>query len=303
MNPKIALVILAAGMGSRYGGLKQIDGVGSHGESIIDFSIYDAIEAGFDKLYLIIRKEHEALFEEHLVAKLRGKIEVEYVYQTLDDLPEGYSLQVAREKPLGTTHALFAARHQVHEAFMICNADDYYGKQAFKDMAVDLRKTIKDYDFSMVGFQLNNTLTDNGSVTRGVCLEVDGTLSEIQEIKQIKRTSPDTVVYEQDGQWLPIAADRLVSMNFWGFTPAIFPLVTEAMREFLDHDLGKDPLKAECLLPMSVGAFITRQQAKVRILPSYDRWFGVTYKEDRQSVVDAFAQFKEAGLYPDELWK
>ncbi len=302
MDKKISLVILAAGMGSRYGGLKQIDAVGSNGESIIDFSIYDAIEAGFNKLYLIIREEHEALFEEHLIGKIRPHIEVEYVFQSLTDIPDGYKVPEGREKPWGTTHALLACRNQVKEPFMVCNADDYYGKQAFKDMAEYLRTDIDETRYCMVGFELENTLTDNGTVTRGVCESKDGYLSDIVEIANIKSEGSKTV-YEENGRWIDLKKGTLVSMNFWGFHPYIFSFLAASFNDFLNHAVAGNPLKAESLLPSTVGDLVHAESATVRILPSYDRWFGVTYKEDKPYVVEKLQSYKESGLYPEDLWK
>lgn len=302
MNKNISLVILAAGMGSRYGGLKQIDTVGSQGESIIDFSIYDAIEAGFNKLYLIIREEHQSLFEEHLIKNIRSKIDVEYVFQKLTDCPEGFSVPEGREKPWGTSHALQACRHQVKEPFMICNADDYYGKQAFKDMASYLTNEVNDKDFSMVGFSVENTLTDNGTVTRGVCQSKEQWLSDIVEISNLKAEG-DNIVYEEEGQWVTLPKGTLVSMNFWGFTPHIFTLMNDLLVNFFKTDVPINPLKSECLLPTDIGTLVHEKKIRIRILPSVDRWFGVTYKEDKPFVVETLQGYKNNGYYPEYLWK
>lgn len=303
MSKNISLVILAAGMGSRYGSLKQIDAVGSQGESIIDFSIYDAIEAGFTKLYLIIRKEHETIFEESLVAKLRGKIEVEYIHQSLEDIPVGYSVPEGREKPWGTTHAVWAGRHQVKEPFMVCNADDYYGKQAFKDMANYLQNEIDAVNYSMVGFQLVNTLTDNGTVTRGICQQDNGYLVGVVETSNIQREGNHVITTTETGEKEIISEDALASMNFWGFTPAVFAQLEVDFINFLNEEVAGNPLKSESLLPTTIGKAVDAKFASVKILPSFDRWFGVTYKEDKPYVVETLRTYKEKGLYPENLWK
>lgn len=301
MNKK-ALVILAAGMGSRYGGLKQIDHVGDHGESIIDFSIYDAIRSGFSKLYLIIRKEHESLFEENLVRKIRPFIEVAYVYQQADDLPKGITTDVVREKPWGTTHALWACRHQVTEPFVAINADDFYGRNAFELIGTFLDETVTDELYGMVGYRLANTLSDHGSVTRGVCAVKDGYLDKINEVMKIEPQAGQ-VVYQVDDTWVPIDAKTPVSMNFWGFTPAIFAQLDELLVEFFTRDLVHNPQKGEALLPNSVGRLIDQGVCKVRVLTSEQRWFGVTYREDKPGVVAQIQKYKDEGLYPNDLWQ
>ena len=220
-NQEPALAILAAGMGSRYGGLKQIDTVGNNGESIIDFSIYDAIEAGFKKVYLIIQEKYEEAFDKELGNKIRDHIEVEYVYQALEDIPEGYTIPEGREKPWGTTHALLSLKGHVSEPFIILNADDYYGKQAFKKMYKYLTEDVKDDEFALMGYQLANTLSDSGSVTRGVCEVEDGFLQDIVEIKKIIKEDGQAKFENKDGQWESIAGDTLVSMNFWAYTKRI----------------------------------------------------------------------------------
>lgn len=299
---KISLVILAAGMGSRYGGLKQIDTVGNNGESIIDFTIYDAIQAGFNKLYLIIRREHEAAFESALIHKVRDLIEVEYVFQELNDLPEGYSVPEGREKPWGTTHALWVCRNQVKEAFMICNADDYYGKDAFKTMAEFLRNDVQDNRYALVAYRLENTLSDSGSVTRGVCRVEDNRLTAVEEIAKIQREG-DKVVYEKDGGWHAFEDSRFVSMNFWGFTPHVFNLAERQLIRFLDEKVEDNPMKAEHVIPTMVGETLDEGLYEMRLLSSENSWFGVTYQEDKPYVVEQFRKFKEDGVYPFDLWR
>lgn len=298
MKKDLTLVILAAGMGSRYGGLKQIDKFGINGEAIIDFSIYDAIEAGFNKLVLIIRKEHEEIFEEVLVAPIRKHIDVEYAFQDVNDVPDWFEIPEGREKPWGTTHALLSAKENVTTPFMICNADDYYGKEAFKVMA-DFLNEVADNEASMMGYVLDNTLTDHGTVTRGVCESVDGYLNKIVETEGIKRT--DLGVVDGDNNIIPDGT--LVSMNFWGFTPDIFNLMEDKFVEFLKDDVNKDPLKAEALLPNDVGDLVEAGKLKVSVLETSDSWFGVTYQEDKPKVLETFKKFQTTGVYPEKLWK
>lgn len=298
MKKDLTLVILAAGMGSRYGGLKQIDKFGINGEAIIDFSIYDAIEAGFNKLVLIIRKEHEEIFEEVLVAPIRKHIDVEYAFQDVNDVPDWFEIPEGREKPWGTTHALLSAKENVTTPFMICNADDYYGKKAFKVMA-DFLNEVADNEASMMGYVLDNTLTDHGTVTRGVCESVDGYLNKIVETEGIKRT--DLGVVDGDNNIIPDGT--LVSMNFWGFTPDIFNLMEDKFVEFLKDDVNKDPLKAEALLPNDVGDLVEAGKLKVSVLETSDSWFGVTYQEDKPKVLETFKKFQTTGVYPEKLWK
>lgn len=296
----LTLVILAAGMGSRYGGLKQIDKFGANGEAIIDFSIFDAIEAGFNKLVLIIRKEHEEIFEEVLVKNVRPHIEVEYAFQDRNDVPEWFTVPEGREKPWGTTHALLAAKNHVDSAFVIINADDYYGKESFVEMARFLREDVKDDHAAMMGFIVDNTITDNGTVTRGVCQTEGGYLTDIVEMDGIKRTEAG-VVGGPDGTL--IEDGTKVSMNFWGFTPEIFNLMESKFEAFLKNDVDANPLKSEALLPNDVGLLIKDGVLKVQVLSTPERWFGVTYQEDKPMVLKQFAEFQSSGKYPEKLWK
>ncbi len=300
-NP--SLVILAAGMGSRYGGLKQIDTVGNNGESIIDFSIYDAIEAGFKKVYLIIRKEHEAAFRTALTDKLTGFIDVEFIYQDMSDLPGGFVMPEGRIKPWGTTHALWACRHQVKEPFMICNADDYYGKNAYKTMLKFLNLGVSDSVFGMVGYRLDKTLSDSGSVSRGVCQVADGVLSGVTEWRRIKRSDGKIVCSQDEVSWQELDPQALVSMNFWGFTPKVFELAERQLLRFLEAKLAQDPLKCEHVIPTLIGETLQEGSYQVRVMSSENTWFGVTYQEDKPYVVDQFARFKIERQYPFDLWK
>ena len=300
-NP--SLVILAAGMGSRYGGLKQIDTVGNNGESIIDFSIYDAIEAGFKKVYLIIRQEHEKAFREALVDQVRKFVEVEFIYQDMHDLPKGFSAPTDRIKPWGTTHALWACRKQVKEAFMICNADDYYGKEAFKVMFEFLTHHTNDKHFSMVGYKLLNTLSDSGTVTRGVCEVSNHKLTGIVEIKKIKKEDSKAVYTLDETKWLSLDDQALVSMNFWGFTPAIFAIAEKQFINFLNRELSLKPLVCEHVIPTMISETLNDHLFDIQVLSSHSVWFGVTYQEDKPYVISQFEKYKSDKLYPYDLWK
>lgn len=300
---KPTLVILAAGMGSRYGGMKQIDGVGSHGEPIIEFSIYDAYQAGFRKVVLIIKKEHEELFKNALTDRIaRNGMEIEFAYQDMNNIPEGFTVPEGREKPWGTTHALLACKGVVNEPFAIINADDFYGRDAYKVIYDYLTTDVADGKYAMVGFKCLNTLTENGTVTRGLCEEKDGNLSHIVEIQKIA-LQDGHAVYEEDGEWKPIDDDALVSMNFWGFTPKIFDDLEPIFTEFLKENLEKNPMKCEHVIPTAVGQLVSEDKVTVKMLSSKDKWFGVTYKEDKPDVVAKIAEKKANGEYPDVLWK
>jgi NDP-sugar pyrophosphorylase family protein len=299
-NP--SLVILAAGMGSRYGGLKQIDAVGSNHESIIDFTIYDAIQAGFKKVYLIIRREHEAAFEKALTQRIRPFIDVAYIFQDMQDLPDGFSAPSERVKPWGTTHALWAARHHVREPFMICNADDYYGKEAFKTMHHFLTTQVSDTQFSLMGYRLGNTLSDSGAVTRGVCEVRAGRLVGIVERSKIMRDHDRIIFVNDEDRWETIDAQHLVSMNFWGFTPAIFTIAEQQLSAFLRREISVNPLSCEHVLPTMIGETLASGAYTMHTLASENTWFGVTYQEDKPAVVAALQSYKQAGLYPFDLW-
>lgn len=301
---KPTLVILAAGMGSRYGGMKQIDGVGSHGEPIIEFSIYDAYRAGFRKVVLIIRREHEELFRKALTDRVSaGGMEVDFAYQDMADIPEEFTVPEGREKPWGTTHALLACRNIVHEPFAIINADDFYGKDAYQVVYNYLSEEITDDSYAMVGFRCLNTLTENGTVTRGLCEEKDGYLTSIREIQKIALKDGHAIYEADNGEWKTMDDNSLVSMNFWGFTPKIFEELDPIFRNFLSKNLEKNPLKCEHVIPTAIGTLVSEGKCRVRMLSSKDRWFGVTYKEDKPDVVARIAEKKASGEYPDVLWK
>lgn len=296
------LVILAAGMGSRYGGMKQIDGVGNHGEPIIEFSIYDAKQAGFENVVLIIKREHEEAFKQALTNKLEGKINVRFAYQDMCNIPEGFTVPEGRVKPWGTTHALLACKGIVDGPFAIINADDFYGRDAYKVIYDFLTTEVKDNQYAMVGYPCINTLTDNGTVTRGLCQEDENKcLASIVEIQKIAKKDGHAV-YEDNGEWKEISDNSLVSMNFWGFTPAIFKDMEEIFAKFLQEHLEENPLKCEHVIPTAVGTLVKEHKCSVKMLSSKDAWFGVTYKEDNPNVMQKIQEMKDAGIYPDQLW-
>ena len=299
---KPTLVILAAGMGSRYGGLKQVDAVGNHGEAIIDFTIFDAIEAGFKKVVFIIRKEHEEIFEKNFAAKLRKFVEVGYAYQDLNDIPEGCTIPEGREKPWGTTHALLACRSVITEdPFVICNADDFYGKDAFVKIMEYMKKDTADDEYAMVGYKLANTLSENGTVTRGFCENTNGHLSKIREVLKIRKTATGAE-YEENGEWIACDPQTPVSMNFWALKPSVFPKLERVFKEQFAAGVAGNPIKYEALLPNNIGDLVKNDECKVHILTSNDSWFGVTYREDKPFVVEKVAQYKAEGKYPEYLW-
>ncbi len=303
---KPTLVILAAGMGSRYGGLKQIDPVDDKGHKIIDFSIYDAVRAGFGKVVFIIKKENEKDFRECVGDAVSKHIAVEYVYQELDNVPEGFEIPQGRVKPWGTAHAILCCRDVVKEPFAVINADDYYGRSAYEELYRFLT-THKDDDkfrYAMVGYRLGNTLTENGSVARGVCVTDEaGFLQEIAERTKIVRTADGAAFTEDDGAtWTPLPLDTPVSMNMWAFSPSILEELGTAVGRFFAEEVGKNPLKSECFLPIEVDKLLKSGKATVEVLHSADKWFGVTYKEDKPYVVESIAKLKADGVYPDVLW-
>ena len=303
---KPILVVMAAGMGSRYGGLKQIDPVGKNGEIIMDFSIYDAMRAGFSKVIFIIKEERLQDFKEVVGDRVSRYIPVEYAFQKLDDLPEGFSVPEGREKPWGTGHAVLAARDLIDAPFAVINADDFYGGEAFQEIGAFL-ETAEDGEkahWAMVGYQLQNTLTENGHVARGVCVEKDGILETVVERTRIEKRA-DGPAYTEDGgeTWHSLPADATVSMNLWGFTPGFVEDLKRDFLAFLENDVPKNPMKAEYFLPFVVNDQIRAGKADVRVLKSADKWYGVTYKEDKPVVMRALADMMASGVYPDPLWK
>ncbi len=300
------LVIMAAGMGSRYGGLKQIDPVDAAGNKILDFSIYDALRAGFKKAVFIIKKENEILFKECIGEAVSRHMEVGYVFQDITDVPDGFNIPDERIKPWGTAHAIFSCREVVKGPFAVINADDYYGVEAFK-VLYDFLTTHEDdekYRYAMVGYRLGNTLTENGSVARGCCVTNDeGYLVSITERTKIVKTPEGAAYSEDEGvTYTPISVDSPVSMNMWGFTPSIIPELGKTLEDFFATQVQKNPLKAECYLPIEVDKLLKEGKATVKVLSSKDKWFGVTYKEDKPYVMDSIQKLKDAGIYPDVLW-
>ena len=290
MSNKATLVVMAAGMGSRFGGLKQIAAVGKNGEAILDFSVYDAIEAGFDKVVFVINRNIEKDFKEIVGSRIEKKVEVEYVFQDVNDLPDGFVCPEGRVKPWGTGQAILCCKDVVNTPFAVINADDYYGKSAFKQIYNNLVSDSENY--CMVGFRLSNTLTENGHVSRGVCTVEDGFLTDIVERTKIM----DCRYTEDDGEtWTPLSPDSVVSMNMWGFTPDIFEFLQKAFVDFLT-ERGNE-IKSEFYLPSVVDTLIKNGVKKARVLVAEDKWYGVTYKEDKDYVVAAIADMVDSGMY------
>lgn len=303
---KPVLVIMAAGMGSRYGGLKQLDPVGNHGQLIIDYSIYDAKRAGFETVVFVIKPEIEADFKEAIGDRVSKVMDVKYAYQLKEDLPEGYAVPAGRTKPWGTAHAALAARKVVDGPFAIINADDYYGPEAYQEI-YNYLSTHQDgdvYEYVMVGYLLKNTVTENGTVARGVCEETtDHYLTQVTERTKIEKGEPPRYTEDDGKTWTNLAADTIVSMNMWGFTRSFLDEALARFPAFLDKALAENPEKGEYFLPTVVSQLIDEGKARVKVLRSEDKWYGVTYREDKPTVVAAIAEKTAAGLYPDRLWE
>lgn len=297
---------MAAGMASRYGSMKQTDGFGPHGETIIEYSIYDAIKAGFGKVIFIIREEFAENFKAIFEPKLQGKIETDYVFQTFDLKPYGIDLEIERAKPWGTAHAVLAARDAVNEPFCVINADDFYGRDSYQKMKDFLTTDVSDDTFSMIGFQIDKTLSDHGSVSRGVCaVDAEGNLSEIHErtkvyFKPDLEGGPKNIFFEEGGREFPLPATSRVSMNFWGFTPKIFELSEGIFKEFVMAN--KDNPKSEFFIPIVAEELIRDKKASFKVIPSQSQWFGVTYVEDKPIVQNCIDKLVESGEYPEDLW-
>jgi NDP-sugar pyrophosphorylase family protein len=297
---KPTLLILAAGMASRYGSMKQIDGFGPNGETIIDYSIYDAIKAGFGKVVFIIKEEFVDNFKSIFEPKLNGKIETDYVFQNFDIKQYGVDLEIERAKPWGTAHAVLAARHVVKEPFAVINADDFYGLDAFQKMYTFLTTEANGTTFSMIGYEIGKTLSEHGSVSRGVCkVDASGNLEEIVERTNVYKEF-DVIVYEENDRKHPLEFDTRVSMNFWGFTPDIFNVSQELFKEFAHAN--KDNPKAEFFIPLVGDHLIRSKKADVKVIPTSSQWFGVTYKEDKPIVQESIDQLIKDGTYPENLW-
>lgn len=306
MAKKPVLVIMAAGMGSRYGGLKQIDPVDPQGHIIMDFSLYDARKAGFEKAIFIIKKENEDVFRECIGNRISQYMEVEYVFQDIRNLPEGYEVPEGRVKPWGTGHAVLSCIDAVDGPFAVVNADDYYGSKAFR-LIYEYLMTHEDdekFRYAMVGYILKNTLTEYGHVARGVCqVDGEGYLSDIHERTHIEKTATGAAYTEDGGEtWMAVSPESLVSMNMWGFSASMLQMLKEKFPDFLEENLKKNPQKCEYFLPFVVDELLEEGRATVQVLKTDDRWHGVTYPEDKQAVVDAIQALKRSGLYPENLW-
>ncbi len=301
MNP--TLLIMAAGMGSRYGGLKQVDSVGPSGEAIIDYCVYDALRAGFGKLVFVIRRDIEKAFREAIGDRFERRTHVEYIFQELDMLPAGFAVPPTRQKPWGTAHAVLVSAEKIHEPFAVINADDFYGGDSFRVIANHLR-TARDgavADYSLVGYILRNTLSDHGAVSRGVCRrDSQGCLQGIVERTKIERDGAGGRFISEDGQVNRLSGDEIVSMNMWGFTPSVFGLLRTEFEKFL-RTRGQDP-KGEFFIPTPVNDLIVAGKARVKVLPTTSTWFGITYREDKPAVVQSIQQLVAEGVYPNKLW-
>lgn len=292
MHP--TLLVLAAGMGSRYGGLKQIEPVGPSGETMLDYSVYDALRAGFDRVVFVIRRDFESVFRERVASRYAGRVAVDFVFQSLDALPAGVAVPSGREKPWGTGHATWCARRAVTTPFAVINADDFYGADSFRQLATFLTKAAQN-EVAMVGFRLKNTLSEAGAVSRGVCqVDAAGRLISVTE---------HTGIVAQDvGEGRALLPDTIVSMNCWGFMPQVFAQLNEQFAAFLQHSVLAAPLKAEFYLPTAISNLIGRGHLAAQVLPTESSWFGVTYREDKPRVIASIRSLVEAGLYPSRLW-
>lgn len=303
---KPVLIVLAAGMGSRYGGLKQMDPVDREGHAILDFSVFDAKRAGFEKVVFIIKHAIEDDFKRLIGSRIEPYMEVEYVFQENDMLPEGYSVPEGRVKPFGTGHAILCASKVVDSPFAVINADDYYGPKAYR-VLYEFLTSHEDgdkYQFVMVGFHIEKTITENGHVARGICVvDEDHNLKEIAERTRIEKLPDGAAFTLDDGKsWIPIPDNTPVSMNCWGFTPGLLKELKERFPAFLDKELKENPLKCEFFLPNVVADLLKDEKAVVKVIESEEKWYGVTYQEDKPSVMSAIKKMKDQGLYPDVLW-
>lgn len=296
------LVVMAAGMGSRFGGLKQIMPVDNQGHPILDFSLFDARRAGFKRVVFIIKKAIEEDFKKAVGNRMERFFQVEYVFQEADRLPEGYSVPEGRKKPWGTGHAIACCRGVVDAPFAVINADDFYGAGSFQTIYNYLSEKRCDTEYAMVGYKLRNTVTENGAVARGICTVKNGMLTDVTERVKIEKRG-DAAAYLEDGKEFPLSGDETVSMNFWGFSPKILDELWERFPAFLDERLKQDPLTCEYYLPSVANAVLQENLGTVRVLECSEVWHGVTYREDLDSVVEAIANLKKAGVYPELLWE
>ena len=300
---KPTLFVLAAGMGSRYGGLKQLDGLGPNGETIMDYSVYDAIKAGFGKVVFVIRKDFEKDFREKVLSKYEGVVPTEVVFQALDKLPEGYTCPADRTKPWGTNHAVLMGKEAIKEPFAVINADDFYGRDAFRVIAEELQRPHdRKGDYCMVGFRVGNTMTENGSVARGVCQTKEGLLTSVVERTAISYDNNHNIVFtDENGEVQTLEPNTPVSMNLWGFTPDYLDYSEREFKKFLDRDISTP--KAEFFIPLCIDTLINSKEATVKVLDTDSKWFGVTYSADRPGVVEKFAELHREGVYPTPLFK
>lgn len=299
---KPTLFVLAAGMGSRYGGLKQLDGLGPHGETIMDYSIYDAIRSGFGKIVFVIRKDFEDDFRKIILSKYENHIPVEVVFQAIDNLPEGFVCPEGRTKPWGTNHAVLMGKDVIKEPFAVINADDFYGRNSFEVIAQELSKPKEEKgDYCMVGFRVGNTMSESGSVARGVCQTTDGYLTTVVERTAIEYNDKHEITFvDENGVTQTLEPNTPVSMNLWGFTPDYFEFSEGYFVDFLKENIDKP--KAEFFIPLVVNELITKDIAKVKVLDTESKWFGVTYAADRQGVVDKLADLHAKGEYPEKMF-
>ena len=302
---KPTLLLLAAGMGSRYGGLKQLDGLGPNGETIMDYSIYDAIKAGFGKIVFVIRKDFEKDFKEKILSKYEGHIPAELVFQSLDALPEGFTVPEGREKPWGTNHAVMMAKDVIKEPFCVITCDDFYNRDSFMVLGkflAELPENAKN-TYAMVGFRVGNTLSENGTVARGVCsTDESGLLTTVVERTEIMRVDGKVCYKDEQGQWVAIADNTPVSMNMWGFTPDYFEYSEAYFKEFLADEKNRTNLKAEFFIPLMVNKLVNDKTATVKVLDTTSKWFGVTYSADREGTVERIQSLVNEGVYPAKLF-
>ncbi|GAB6948646.1 nucleotidyltransferase [Hoylesella timonensis 4401737 = DSM 22865 = JCM 15640] len=302
---KPTLLLLAAGMGSRYGGLKQLDGLGPNGETIMDYSIYDAIKAGFGKIVFVIRKDFEDDFRQKVLSKYEGHIPAEVCFQAMDKLPEGFTVPEGRQKPWGTNHAVMMAKGLINEPFCVINCDDFYNRDAYMVMGKFLSELPEGSKnrYSMVGFRVGNTLSENGTVARGICSKNnEGHLTEVVERTEIMRVDGTVCYKDEEGKWVAVEDNTPVSMNMWGFTPDYFEYSDEYFKEFLSDAKNMENLKAEFFIPLVVNNLIHAGTATVKVLDTTSKWFGVTYAADRQATVDRIKKLIDEGVYPNRLF-
>ena len=303
---KPTLLLLAAGMGSRYGGLKQLDGLGPNGETIMDYSIYDAIHSGFGKIVFVIRKDFESEFRSKILSKYEGHVPLELVFQSLDALPEGFTCPQGRVKPWGTNHAVMMAKPVIHEPFCVINCDDFYNRDAYRVMGKFLSELPEGSTnrYAMIGYRVSNTLSENGTVARGICSkDADDNLTTVVERTEIMRLEDGNVCYkDEEGKWVAVADNTPVSMNVWGFTPDYFNHSEEYFKDFLSDKKNVENPKAEFFIPLMVNKLISEHTATVKVLDTTSKWFGVTYAADRQGVVDKIKALVDGGVYPETLF-